>query len=91
MAIKTSRGGRYGKITADASGYYGRADAGQRKRKGAASDGTDREFIGSGDKPFEFIRPNGGIVIVHGNTYAEAWRIAKARGYKTRRRKKKKK
>lgn len=89
MAIKTSRGGRYGKVT-DASGYYGRADAGQKHRATSKDYGTAREFIGSGDLAFTFYRPDGGLAIIHADSYAEAWRQAKARGYKTRKRSRRK-
>lgn len=88
MAIKSSRGGRYGKVT-DASGYYGRADAGQARRATPKDFGMAREFIGSGEYAFVFYRPAGGTCIIYGDTYQDAWRQAKARGYKTRRRRKK--
>ena len=83
MAVKTVRGGKRGRVT-DASGYYGRADAGQKHRATPKDFGTAREFIGSGEHAFVFYRPDGGTCIIYGDTYQEAWRQAKARGYKTR-------
>ena len=88
MAVKTSRGGRYGKLT-EANGYYGRAEAGQRHRAGSSDYGTKREFVGSGDKTFTFYSDTGGTLTVSASSYQEAWRMAKARGYKSRRRRRK--
>ena len=83
MGVKDSRGGRYGKLT-DTTGYYGRADAGQKHEATPKEYGDARKFIGSGDKAFPFYMPGGGIAIIHADSYEDAWRQAKARGYKTR-------
>jgi len=84
MGVKESRGGRYGKLT-DASGYYGNADAGQKHRATSKDYGDARKFIGSGDQAFVFYMPGGGTAIIRADSYADAWRQAKVRGYRTRR------
>ena len=85
---KSTVGGRYGRVT-EAGGYYGNNDAGQRHRAGSGDYGTKREFVGSGDRTFTFYSDTGGTLTVSANSYAEAWRIAKARGYRSRRRRRK--
>ena len=88
MAATGERGGKRGKVI-DATGYYGTADAGQKHEATAKDYGEARKFIGSGDKAFPFYMPGGGIAIIHADSYEDAWRQAKARGYKTRKRRRK--
>lgn len=76
-------GGRYGRMR-ETSGYYGNNTAGQAHKATPKDYGTAREFVGSGDLSFVFYRPDGGVAIVHGESYQDAWRQAKARGYKSR-------
>ena len=86
MAVKERRGGKYPKV--DASGYYGTNTAGNPREFMGNEAGVKREFIGSGTKEYEFYSDTKGILTVRAESYPEAWRIAKARGYSRRRSKK---
>lgn len=80
---KGKYGGKYPPI--DASGYYGRHEAGIPQDFTGQEAGTKREFIGSGTKEYNFYSKTRGILTVRADSYEEAWRIAKARGYSRRR------
>ena len=82
--LKKRRGGKYLKVS-DASGYYGTNDAGTKREFIGADAGTKREFIGSGTKEFTFYSDVKGLLTVRADSYEEAWRIARARGYSRRR------
>lgn len=84
--VKERRGGKYPKV--DATGYYGTNTAGVKREMGTDEAGVKREFIGSGTKEYIFYSETKGILTVRADTYPEAWRIAKARGYSRRRPKK---
>lgn len=61
-------------------GKYGRNTAGVKHELHAQDWGTKREFIGSGLNVYQFKKPGGGLLIIHADNYADAWRLAKERG-----------
>jgi len=83
MAIKTHRGGKFPVL--DTGGYYGRNEAGIPQDFTSNTAGVKREFIGSGTEEYNFYSDTKGILTVRADSYEDAWRIAKARGYKRRR------
>ena len=76
MASTGSRGGKY-----PALGYYGNNTAGVPHEFEGKDVGTRREFIGSGENEYVFEGEHGTLTI-RADSWQEAWRIAKARGYK---------
>lgn len=74
-------GGKYPKI--DASGYYGSAEAGTKQNPNPAEAGTGRE-LGIGSKRFTFYSETHGTLTVWADSFEEAWRQAKTRGYSRR-------
>lgn len=79
---KGKYGGKY--PTFDASGYYGRHDAGQYPIFKPKDYGKKSE-IGTGSRSYTFYNKTKGTLTVWANSYKEAWRIAKERGYSRRR------
>ena len=86
MADKGNRGGKY-KVEPN-KGRYGTDIAGQKHKLKEREAGTKRKFKGSGQHNFIFYSPEGGTQTIVAKTYEEAWRIAKRRGLRTRRRRK---
>lgn len=78
-----NRGGKLSKNLVN-GGYYGRNTAGQRHEAGKQEYGTKREFKGSTLQTFVFYSESGGTLTIPARSYAEAWRIAKRRGYRQR-------
>lgn len=87
MADRGKRGGKYPIV--DAYGYYGNNTAGTPRDIGSNDAGIKREFIGSGTKEYTFYSATKGVLTVRADSFEEAWRQAKARGYSNRRYKKK--
>ena len=83
MAVKERRGGKYSRVT-DASGYFGRNDAGTKQEFVGTTAGIKREFVGSGEKTYIFYSEFRGYLTIRANSFEEAWRIAKLRGYNRR-------
>ena len=79
MAIKRHRGGKHAKV--DAQGYFGRNTAGDKQEFTGKEAGVKREFVGSGSRQFVFYSETRGILTVLADSFAEAWRLAKSRGY----------
>lgn len=86
MAIKASRGGKYSKINSG-FGYYGNNTAGQPHKLIENTAGVKREFIGSGTKEYTFYSDTKGMLTVRADSYQDAWKQAKNRGYSRRLRK----
>lgn len=82
--LKEQLGGKYPRVN-NGFGYYGTNDAGTKREFIGADAGTKREFIGSGTKEFTFYSNVKGLLTVRADSYEEAWRIARARGYSRRR------
>jgi hypothetical protein len=78
--------GKYFGQNLQAQGYYGTNIAGNVRHANPNDAGVKREFIGSGTKEYNFYSDTQGVLTVRADSYQEAWRIAKARGYKRRRR-----
>lgn len=78
--------GKYGNGDAGTPRYFKGADAGTSRQAGAG-DATPfkREFVGSGQSEYTFYSETKGALTVRANSFEEAWRIAKARGYSRRR------
>lgn len=83
MAVKRNRGGKYSGATF-ANGYFGRNDAGTPREFKGATAGTQREFIGSGTQEYTFFSKTRGALTIRANSFEEAWRLAKLRGYNKR-------
>lgn len=77
---KIGRGGRYGSTTTG-RGDFGTATAGQKHQLTEKEWGTKREFVGSGDKEYVFYSETLGTLTIAANSYWEALRIARSRGY----------
>ena len=74
--------GKYAEATPRGQGYFGRDDAGDQRYKGGGSTPDKREFIGSGQHPFVFYSKTNGTLTIMADSWEEAWRIAKLRGYR---------
>ncbi len=81
MAVKRSRGGKYSNARF-ANGYFGRNDAGTPQEFRGARAGTKREFIGSGTQEYTFFSESRGALTVRADSFEEAWRLARLRGYR---------
>lgn len=79
MSDKGSRGGKYPKI--NASGYYGRNDAGTPRIMGQGGIPTKREFVGSPSEEYIFSSEKQGTRIIVARSYEEALRIAESLGF----------
>ena len=77
---KDRRGGKYGEGTSG-RGDFGRDTAGQRHNLTEKEWGTKRKFVGSGDKEYTFYSETLGTLTISANSYWEALRIARSRGY----------
>jgi len=78
--------GKYGNGDAGTPRYFKGADAGTSRQAGAnEAISFKREFIGSGTQEYPFYSDTKGVLVVRAESYEEAWRIAKARGYSRRR------
>lgn len=63
-------------------GKYGNNDVGQYHELIKKTWGTKREFIGSGKKEYDFInRKLGTLLTVRADSWEEAKRIARSRGF----------
>ena len=83
MGIKRHRGGKY--PTAERNtGYFGNGNAGVAREFIAKNYGVKREFIGSGMREYNFYKKGVGILTIKANSYEEALRQAKRRGYSSR-------
>ena len=82
MSDKGNRGGKYPLVNAD--GYFGRNSAGDKRDFVPKDYGTKREFIGSGTKEYNFYKRGVGILTIRANSYEDALRLAKRRGYSSR-------
>ena len=78
--IKRKIGGKYIRIT-DATGYFGRNDAGDQRYMGGGGEPTKREFIGSETKEYTFSDTVHGTHTITAQSYEEALRIAESMGY----------
>lgn len=83
MGIKRLRGGKYS-ASLEGSGYYGRNTAGDERDFMPKDYGTKREFIGSGTKEYNFYKRGVGILTIRADSYEDALRLAKRRGYSSR-------
>lgn len=63
-------------------GKYGTGEAGVKHRLDEKDWGTKREFVGSGIQSYYFRNPSGGLLIIRADSYAEAAKLATARGAK---------
>lgn len=77
---KDRRGGKHGEGTSG-RGDFGKDTAGQKHQLTEKTWGTAREFVGSGDKEYTFYSEQFGTLTVSANSYWEALRIARSRGY----------
>lgn len=77
------RGGRGGKHNGSllGRGDFGLDTAGQRHHLTKKEWGTKRQFVGSGDKDYVFYSETLGTLTISANSYWEALRIARSRGY----------
>lgn len=78
MAIKKYRGGKY-----SADGYFGENVAGNPRQPNPNTAGEKQE-IGTGSRKYTFYREDRGTLTIWANSFEEAWRLAKARGYHRR-------
>lgn len=81
MAIKARRGGKFPVF--DARGYYGRNDAGIEPKFNPNTAGEYME-IGTGSRKYTFYSETHGTLTVWADSFEEAWRQAKVRGYSRR-------
>ena len=81
---KKERGGKRKNALINAFGDYGSGEAGTPRYIGSKEWGTKREFVGSGDREFTFFSKTKGYLTIKANSFEEAWRQAKARGYSKR-------
>ena len=81
---KGARGGkRSGSLLT--GGYYGSNTAGIPREFEGKEAGTKREFIGSGSNEYVFYSETRGILTVRADSFEQAWRIARSRGYSRKR------
>ena len=82
--------GKYQGANIEARGYFGNNTAGNpREANPNDINPFKREFIGSGQHEYTFYSDTKGVLTVIADSFEEAWRQAKARGYSNRRYKKK--
>ena len=81
---KKVRGGKRAANIINAYGDYGRNEAGTPRNIGSNTAGVKREFIGSGDRVFVFYSETHGYLTVRADSFEEAWKLAKSRGYSRR-------
>lgn len=77
--------GKYSSANPEGTGYYGNNDAGT-KREANPNDVNPfkREFIGSGEHEYTFYSATKGLLTIRADSFEEAWRQARARGYSRR-------
>lgn len=73
--------GKYSGANPRGQGYFEGNDAGNKRYKGGGSTPDKREFVGSGQRPFVFYSETNGTLTIMADSWEEAWRIAKSRGY----------
>ena len=78
--IKRQIGGKWVRVN-DATGYFGRNDAGNKREIGQNDAGIKREFVGSKTKEYTFSDTIHGTHTITANSYQEALRIAESMGY----------
>ena len=76
--------GKYPGITKRGQGYFDNGDASTPRKIGSDTAGNKREFVGSGQQPFVFYSETNGTLTIMADSWEEAWRIAKLRGYSKR-------
>ena len=77
--------GKYPSANPRGTGYYGRNDAGNPREANPNNvNPLKREFVGSGDYEFVFYSESRGLLTISANSFEDAWRIAKLRGYSRR-------
>lgn len=75
-----NRGGRYGSNELG-RGDFGRDVAGERHTLTKKDWGTRHEFVGSGAREYTFYSETLGTLTISANSYWDALRIARSRGY----------
>lgn len=73
-------GGKYIRVI-DATGYYGRNDAGTKHALKPNEAGNKREFVGSRSREFTFSDLIHGTHTITAETFEEALRIAESMGF----------
>lgn len=78
--IKRKIGGKWVRVN-DATGYFGRNDAGDKPEFKPKDWGDDVGFVGSKTKEYTFSDTIHGTHTITANSYQEALRIAESMGY----------
>lgn len=78
---KGKYGGKYPKV--EATGYYGSNVAGTYREAEPNTAGESQE-IGEGSQRFTFYSKTHGTLTIWADSFEEAWRQAKTRGYSRR-------
>lgn len=76
--------GKYSEAVPRGQGYFDNGEAGTPREVGTNIAGVKREFVGSGQQPFVFYSETNGTLTIMADSWEEAWRIAKLRGYSKR-------
>lgn len=74
--------GKYPEANPRGQGYFGNNTAGQSPEFTSKDWGTAVGFVGSGERPFVFYSKTNGTLTIMADSWEEAWRIAKLRGYR---------
>lgn len=73
--------GKYPEANPEGQGYYGRNDAGQKMEFTPNTAGVDREFVGSPSQEYTFSNARLGTLTFTAESWEEALRIARSRGF----------
>ena len=80
MGVKRRRGGKHPRVVSDTVGYFGRNTAGT-DREALPNTAGQSKTIGTGSKRFTFYNETHGTLTIWAESFVEALRQAKIRGY----------